>query len=351
MPECMGRSPILFGRFIFFPLRGELIGLVFFTPTHHNPVQTDRTLPVVYQNLPSPPSIETSFGPYHTPESPSSVALALGEYKYDLVSQLHDYQKRSLARMLSLELALDPEDSHFQTPKQPSPLFLPIYSLENAAPFYIDPARLIVRKTPPRYSPARGGILCEEMGTGKTVICIALILSTLDQLPRPENDDRKIRTEWSSADEAARNPSPESWSEGSVPSLFDLTCNFIRINPEASGWYRQRHSGLPENLTARLNHPSLRPFYHSRLSPANVDERTRSFFAPPSQSVKIWLTNATLLLVPKMLLPQWRAELDKHVRRGALKALIIDDLTIIPPASDLANAYDVSDAIFATYRF
>ncbi|KAG8931828.1 hypothetical protein FRC01_000737 [Tulasnella sp. 417] len=311
------------------------------TDSFFSQCEADRTLPVVYQNLPSPPSLETSFGPYHTPESPSPVALALDEYKHDLVSQLHDYQKRSLARILNLELAVDPDDGQFQTPKETSPLFLPIDSLGTAASFHIDPVRLIVRKTPPSYSPARGGILCEEMGTGKTVICIALILSTLDQLPRPENDDRKIRTEWSLADEEARDPDPEVRLEGSVPSLFDLTCNFIRTNPEASGWYRQRHSGLPEILTAKLNHPSFRPFYHSRPSVANVQERSRSFFAPAGQSVKIWLTNATLLLVPKMLLPQWRAELNKHVRHGSLKALIIDDLTIIPPASDLANTYDL----------
>lgn len=43
-----------------------------------------------------------------------------------------------------------------------------------------------MRRDPPREVEPRSGILAEDMGAGKTCICLALVLSTLRELPRLE---------------------------------------------------------------------------------------------------------------------------------------------------------------------
>lgn len=56
---------------------------------------------------------------------------------------------------------------------------------QSGRPWYYDEVSGLVLKEPRFYDGARGGILAEEMGTGKTLICLALILSTKSEPSKP----------------------------------------------------------------------------------------------------------------------------------------------------------------------
>jgi len=97
-------------------------------------------------------------------------------------STLYPYQRRTVARMLQQEL--DPGDA-------PDPLYIPIYGItEDSASkvFYFQPTTMELLCAVPRRSQAKGGILCEEMGSGKTCIVLALILATKHQISIPEEE-------------------------------------------------------------------------------------------------------------------------------------------------------------------
>lgn len=53
----------------------------------------------------------------------------------------------------------------------------------NGSSFYISCRGNDVVKEPPRILEPKSGILAEDMGSGKTLISIALVLSTLGELP------------------------------------------------------------------------------------------------------------------------------------------------------------------------
>lgn len=109
-----------------------------------------------------------------------------------LRTKLHKYQRRSVAAMVQKEMDLRDD---------PDPLFLPVVGL-NKKEMYLQPGTMELLLERPRVAPCRGGILCEELGmlplckpatlltvftgTGKTVMILALVLSTLHQISEPE---------------------------------------------------------------------------------------------------------------------------------------------------------------------
>lgn len=83
------------------------------------------------------------------------------------------------------------------------------------------------------------------------------------------------------------------------------------------------------------------PFYsetidvHDRdgLRPSSSRDRQRDY------QIKIYLSTATLIIVPRLLLKQWQGEIEKHFRKGALKYITVgNDL----PSRDEVLKSDVS---------
>ncbi|KAG8863073.1 hypothetical protein FRB96_009253 [Tulasnella sp. 330] len=317
--------------------------------------------------LPSPLPVDmTLSGVAGLPAVPNGLR-ALKKYPMAMNSTLYKYQVRSLARMLEQELrhsvVIDATDSLDQleacpkrSTERPSPLFAPIYSIKSspessqeASIFFIHPARLTLRRQPPEYQPPRGGILSENMGTGKTVICIALILSTLDHLSQPPEkqphvSQHRIFTEWWLQLSRANpnTPTADESTEIPFPCLVDIACHRARTTSEPLDW-REGAQRLAEHLSLKAHSEAFRPFYLDNSVPlaARDDERSsRPRQAGPGFH-KVFLTNATLLLIPKMLLLQWRSELKKHVRPGVLRTLVVFKDTVIPGAASLAKDFDV----------
>jgi hypothetical protein len=65
-----------------------------------------------------------------------------------------------------------------------SPAHIPFLDVDGK-PYYLLVSSATATRDPPTYEGPRGGILCEEMGAGKTLQTLSLILATLSHLPTP----------------------------------------------------------------------------------------------------------------------------------------------------------------------
>lgn len=310
--------------------------------------QDPHPLPALYMGLPSPTAVnETLSEQRMTRATTRSCRKALKQYSPSLNSTLFGYQHRSLARMLRQELQTltmsdSPDEKVCQQsqPAHPSPLWIPVPSIApNSLPaiFHLDPVRLVVRRSPPTYLPPPGGILSEDMGTGKTVILISLIVSTMDHLSRPPRKPNSGHEQ-----EALTSWSQDITASGAFPSLVDIACHRIRTTRPPFDW-RRMASSLPPGIKQKLGETSFLPFYLESIEPESRRlTRTQHVDCGAKKSMRIFLTNATLLLLPKMLTLQWRTELTKHLKPEVLRVLFVQKETSIPNARDLATQYDVS---------
>ncbi|KAG6906520.1 hypothetical protein DXG01_013485 [Tephrocybe rancida] len=276
-------------------------------------------------------------------------------------SSLYKYQRRSVAAMIQQEL--DPSDVS-------DPLFISLRSMENES-FYLQPGTMEVLRERPTTAASQSGILCEELGTGKTVMILALVLATLNQLSTPEPsiiDERPVMTPLS----FRHFPSPEYAAarksflrrnneaipvEGPrIPSLVELLLHRRRTTPDTTihnidtpcGDIREEKrrcwTEKVENIPQGAFLPFNTPFYYHYHGSPTVAERSARTRTEPGPRV-VYLTSATLIVVPSNLLSQWDREIHKHCEYH-LRVLIMRSGTPMPSAASLASEYDI---ILMTY--
>ena len=235
-----------------------------------------------------------------------------------LTTKMHVYQRRSAALMLQRET-------------QPSQIIDPrLRSIvdQKGATWYIDLDASTCLREPRTYEAAKGGICAETMGLGKTLICLALILAT-----------RELSSQI-----------PVEYSVGTVPkgknrSLVDMIAATIGRNGtpwksyfaalEAEGYDYSRCLNAVRENAGFYELPSPPPRRESSRNPVTIPPR------------KIWLTTATIVVVPTNLVQQWRHEIKKHT--VGLKVLVMNSSkSILPPAKELAE-YDL--LLFSKPRF
>ena len=210
-------------------------------------------------------------------------------------TQLHQYQKRSAAEMIRRESEplrrLDPSFEAIQGP--------------TGQRFYYNSENQGIYRDPQEYEDARGGILAETMGFGKTLICLATILATKGHLPQipPEHSLylHPIRAK--------------------VGTLMQMTAATIGREQIPFRSYFQELADAGDS--------------HDRCI-AMLEENIGSYLirSPPNESrrgqpaVTKWeqvhLCSATLILVPPDLFPHWKNEIALHVEKDALKVLYLD---------------------------
>jgi hypothetical protein len=282
-------------------------------------------------------------------------------------SELYRYQRRSVAAMLQKEL--DAQDV-------PDPLYISVRALDGRV-FYLQPGTSEILLECPMTAPCRGGILCEELGisetdvvspllithvgTGKTVMMIGLIMVTRNQISLPEQsiiDERMVLTPlafryFPSRDFALarkrfyRGQTQLNYqkSETRVPSLVELLLHQLRVSPhddipDGNQLVRMierqdRIQNLPLGEALRTN----TPFYHHFLGePHNLERTKRSDVALGPRIM--YLTSATLVVVPPNLLSQWDREITKHCAIP-LRVLILRSKTPFPSVGNLATDFDV----------
>lgn len=277
----------------------------------------DKTLLSLFNDLPSPrPSFDKLFSSAYAQDTMGSL---LEGNVHGLVTNMYPYQRRSAALMLQREvkpgLLIDPR--------------LKALVDQNGAPWFCDPDDSHYARTARMYDAPRGGILAENMGLGKTLICLGLIMATRAQsstIP-PEN---------------SLNLVPVRKSTGSL-----LEMSAAAVNRHAVPWKDEFVFASNEGVeyTRARNAIKSQPghyFVKSAVAPRTF--RTRSV-APPLR--KIFLSTTTLVVVPSNLLQQWINEINKHTE--TLHVLVMKDTnTALPDAVELLE-YDI--ILFTKSRF
>ncbi|KAI5800010.1 P-loop containing nucleoside triphosphate hydrolase protein [Geopyxis carbonaria] len=226
---------------------------------------------------------------------------------------LYEYQKRSAAMMLQRELSpIRTIDSRLRS------IFAP-----SGEVYYIDMESMEIYQEPCYFDDVRGGILAEEMGTGKTLICLAVILSTKNQYAHVPEEYCLITP-----------------SRAEVPSLMDSCVSIIWRN---SIPWRNYDDVLSENClrALRQNHG----YYEI---PPIVRTRSNRYFASQAKE-RIFLGSGTIIVCPPNLVDQWRSEILKHVQQDCLKFIILAQSNSKMPSVTELLQYDL--VVFSRTRF
>ncbi|WFD35026.1 hypothetical protein MCUN1_001872 [Malassezia cuniculi] len=298
----------------------------------------------MYQELPSPPE--------------ASVRVP------QLQCTLFGYQRNSLAKMLRREL----EPGRFSDPyyiEKTSPLG-DVYAFDPHSLAFLDASAVA------QYADVRGGILCDEMGVGKTLICLALILHTRHQVAQPDAEPMAsavtsaLALEFPAHDYKGGDPA-ESSIAPVVTSAFGAPTVGERLGrsrkpaaPQEKA--RAGHSNRPVSLVQIAAH-RLRTTYSlsaddlSSLPPqlqTLLDSVSAPFFNlwPPAPArasrasrdrapVRVYVSAATLALVPQTLIAQWLQEIEKHCPDTIRVLAVPDGRVELPGALSLAQDYDL----------
>lgn len=239
----------------------------------------DGSLLAMFNNIPSP---RPDASLLQDPVSQEAMAKLLSGAVKDLKTELYPYQCRSAAMMLQKE-------------EEPGDILDPrlVHALDqHGESWHYDSNTGEARREPRRYDRMCGGILAEEMGSGKTLISLALIAATKDQpavIPEMfRNGNVTVRpTVGSLMDMAAAvaTKSGVSWKRY-IDSRYQNCIRAIERNP---GWYY-----LPRPRGARA----------SRRTGPDIN-------LPPT---RIFVSHASLIIVPPNLLAQWIQEISKHTK-------------------------------------
>ncbi|KAL1959534.1 hypothetical protein VTO42DRAFT_1979 [Malbranchea cinnamomea] len=229
-----------------------------------------------------------------------------------LKTPLYAYQRRSAAFMLQKEsepgVSLDPRLQCFEGP--------------TGQQYYYDKEEGTLVREKRLYSNARGGVLAETMGFGKTLICLALILATRGYFPRIPSD-------------YLQDTHPVRRSTGSLLEMAASTAGRLSVP-----WKRYFDDLEAEGMDFRRCRETC--------------ERNRGMYTQSTRSIRgrvsstnVRLCSGTIVVVPANLVGHWLHEIDKHTQ--GLKVLVLrDGRTPTPPADELLK-YDI--VLFSKPRF
>lgn len=221
---------------------------------------------------------------------------------------LYVYQKHSLWKILQRELA---------------PLTTEKYQVirlidADSTPYYFDQLTGEIALSTEHIPDVKGGIICEDMGTGKTCICLATIMATKDlSNPFMEEFYENLQTDLP----LVKHKSIQSLKSTCTEKVLRLGINWKPVKYQ-----------LPFDVTELLQKYPM--YYKWTDIPINYQfERSRRT-QPNFTTLTVYLSNATLVVVPDNLVAQWSGEIYKHIFDGQLKFVTYDDDSkqpILPP--------------------
>ncbi|KAF7592460.1 hypothetical protein BBP40_000241 [Aspergillus hancockii] len=238
-----------------------------------------------------------------------------------LRTALYPYQRRSAAAMIQREA-------------QPAPMLDPrlqVFSTPTGQEYYYDKEDGNIVREKRLYSEARGGILAETMGCGKTLICLAVILATQGHFPRIpleyQDMENPVRTRTGSLMEMAAAAAGRS----SLPwkSYFQDLCD--------SGTFHNRCIRACEEHRGRYTIPPPPARHSSRKGVA--------YPRPPPRHIP--LCSGTLIIVPPNLVNHWKDEIARHTE--GLTVLVVRDSSDVTPSPEQLLQFDI--VLFSRVRF
>ncbi|KAL8940172.1 MAG: hypothetical protein Q9216_002960 [Gyalolechia sp. 2 TL-2023] len=270
----------------------------------------DDSLFFIFNTLPSPrPSFVVS-----CPYSSHAITSLLDDTGNipGLRAELYAYQRRSAAAMIQREVeparTLDPRLEEISCPTGDKCLY--------------DRMTGVISRYPRYYEEAKGGILSETMGLGKTLICLAVILATKGHWPQipPQYslERRQLRPR-----------------VGSLMDMAATAANQERI-PWRSHFQRMSSQGDDFDHCRHLLEQNV-PSY---VIPAPEARRSRRP-TTESQGEVIQLCATTLVVVPSNLFSHWRNEIATHVEEGALNVFYVDSNEVLMPLAKELQSYDI----------
>ncbi|RGP58747.1 DNA repair rad8 [Fusarium longipes] len=230
-----------------------------------------------------------------------------------LKSDLYPYQRRSAALMLQKEV---------QPEQVLDPRLLEIQDQEGEA-WYLDPVAREVLKDPRYYDGVCGGILAEEMGSGKTIICLALILATKDLPTQPPEHFR-----------AGYGPTRKSLASLAEMAASCATRNSVPWRP----WFNLCKAQSGNEYTRCVEALEMNPGYYFIPPPEPRRTARLSTGLVDLPKKRIYLSNGSLVVVPSNLLAQWKQEISKHTE--GMEVLVMEGDKQLPAPRDLLK-YDM----------
>lgn len=222
-----------------------------------------------------------------------------------LKTRLHPHQIRSVATMIQKEA---------QPGRMEDPRLLCVTSPSGPV-WYLDTVSGEVCSQQRYYDEVCGGILAEEMGSGKTLICLALILATLESPSVPPE---------------LYNPPPKTVRKR-IGSLCDMAAACATRHSVPWKAYFGQNSEFGNRLQAELFKEN--PGYYLVPRPKPPRQLRQSAFARRCPPRKMLLSTCSLVVVPNNLLAQWQDEIRKHTIGLNVLTLKKDDF--IPPTESL----------------
>ncbi|KAI9741186.1 MAG: hypothetical protein M1834_002899 [Cirrosporium novae-zelandiae] len=288
----------------------------FFSP----PAGEQESLFYIFNTLSSPsPSPNNVNSPYATDAMLN--CLEDGIAIEGLKTKLYPYQRRSAASMIQREsLPAKSSDPRFEKCVGPS-----------GSTFYFDRQTTIILKHRPTYEDARGGILAETMGYGKTLITLAVILATKGHFPEipPQYVDE--------------SPLPRP----KTASLLEMAATCIKAHSIPwRPWFQKLEDQTGTSYSSCIEALEQRVCSYELRITSN-DPARRSKRAPMAACQLIKMCSTTIIVVPPSLLVQWQSEIMKHTE--GLRVLVMNSLSTNTPPADEISRYDI--ILFSKNRF
>ena len=276
----------------------------------------DASLFQIFNTLPSPKPDPEIVADLYARDAMYSI---LGSEIQGLTTEMYKYQRKSAALMLQRES---------QPSQHVDPRLRPMIDQKGQKWFCDVDAGYCLRE-PRTYESPRGGICAETMGLGKTLICLALILAT-----------RELSSQV-----------PVEYSVGTIPvrkttgSLMDIAAATIgRTGTPWKGFFDRKHEEEGYTFTKCLEAIKKGAGYYL-IPPPPPRRASRNPVAVPPR--KIWLTAATIIVIPPNLVKQWVQEITKHTT-GVKYVVFNKSKQKLPPAQELAE-FDI--ILFSRQRF
>eukprot|EP00002_Diphylleia_rotans_P018225 TRINITY_DN3534_c0_g1_i5.p1 TRINITY_DN3534_c0_g1~~TRINITY_DN3534_c0_g1_i5.p1 ORF type:complete len:978 (+),score=156.39 TRINITY_DN3534_c0_g1_i5:44-2977(+) len=208
-----------------------------------------------------------------------------------MISTLRPFQRKTVAWMLQRE-------GSRLCPKSPSRTFQEWVEIKSGSiPIFANPLMCTAQiEQPTDDQQLKGGILCDEMGLGKTVEVFACILSNMDQKVGQEslpNVTNMIVT--SSTGEGLSTDIRCSCGADDMDRDSDIQCC------ESCKILFHKKCMVMEGMLVKDR------FYCKACDP-------------------LVIVDATLIITPESIAPQWRAEISKHIKLGQVQYTFYDGL-------------------------